>query len=150
MFFQKKKTSDPSKASSSIAPNDPNHIGTSLHIPRYPHSLLQHVKSQTLQPCSPYAATNQGDHDNIFTAFDPTLQNKNAIQLKYENLPEKGKWISILKVEPGTAFSELKCSLIPISLEQKHPEYEALSYTWGSYYEDATVQQNASKELMLV
>ncbi|KAL1600422.1 hypothetical protein SLS60_006807 [Paraconiothyrium brasiliense] len=144
MFLNKKPV-----PRSETPPQNPNHAGAGTHIPRYSHSLLQQVESQKLQPRSPYYITNQGDHDDFFTKTDPTLPPHTADKLTYEKLPP-GKWIRILKLEPGIIPYDIKCSLIPINLDEQHEQYEALSYTWGAYYDNPTAQEQASKDLRRV
>lgn len=118
-----------------IPPPNPNTAGAGFHIPAYPPSLLERIEAQKLQPRSPYAAYNQGDDDDFFTSTDPTLPPDTANKLEYDELPG-GRWIRILKLEPGLVFNALVCSLVPIDLDDpNHIEYEALSYTWGAYYD---------------
>ncbi|KAF1957067.1 HET-domain-containing protein, partial [Byssothecium circinans] len=43
--------------------------------------------------------------------------------------------IRVLKLKLGTAYMEIRCSLVHISLgDEEHIPYEAISYTWGKYY----------------
>jgi hypothetical protein len=145
-MFPQKETLPPAD----MPPQNPNYAGAGTHIPRYSPSLLQHVEDQKLKPRSPYYAINQGDDDDFFTSTDTTLPPHTANSLDYDGLPN-GNWIRILKLEPGLVFNELKCSLVPIDLddEQRQP-YEALSYTWGAYYDDPLVQARASEDLKRV
>src|SRR5262245_7036205 len=114
---------------------DPNDTGSGRHNQRYDQEYLnEHLESQALKPMSPF-----DDHDpneNWYTSTEPNLPpwGSDRPRLTYEPLP-KGRWIRVLKVEPGWAYLKIRCSLTQINLDDsEHWEYEAISYTWANYY----------------
>jgi hypothetical protein len=124
---------------SKVPPTDltnPNATGSGRHVPTYPPEQLEHVESQRFKARSPYWEKNQGDDDEFFSSIDETLPPFGVIQkLDYKPL-SKPHWIRVLKIEPGI-YTAVKCSLIHVNLDDnEHDEYEALSYTWGAYYDN--------------
>lgn len=113
-------TIDPMSGHLSRQNTDPNDTGSGFHIPQYSFEELRYFEGPSWNPRSPY-----------WDISDTT----SVDDLEYDELP-RPRWIRILKVEPGPINSPLKCSLIPINLDDKHIPYEALSYTWGQYYDN--------------
>jgi hypothetical protein len=119
------------------APPNPNATGSGRHIPKYAPEQLRYVESQRFRARSPYWEVNQGDEDDFFSGMDETLPPWDHWGLSYSRLPSENHWIRVLKVEPGVLYSAVKCSLIPVDLDSdRHQDYEAISYTWGQYYDD--------------
>ena len=115
-----------------------NATGSGIHVPKYPPDQLQHVESQRFKARSPYWDKNQGDDDGFFSYIDETLPPFDHRELNYEPLL-KPHWIRVLKLEPGVLYSSIKCSLIHVNLDDaEHQEYEAISYTWGQYYDNTS------------
>jgi hypothetical protein len=116
---------------------DPNNIGNGHHNPRYDQEYLEiHLEPQALKPMSPYDEVDLNENWHPYCEPDlPLCYGKPA----YRPLPHDTSkcWIRVMKLEPGWAYSELRCSLIHINIDDDdHVPYEAISYTWGKYYEN--------------
>ncbi|KAF1957077.1 hypothetical protein CC80DRAFT_380684, partial [Byssothecium circinans] len=47
------------------------------------------------------------------------------------------RWTRVLKLEPAKPCMPIRCSLMAIDLnDNDHVPYEAISYTWGPYYDE--------------
>jgi hypothetical protein len=60
----------------------------------------------------------------------------------YKKLPSRD-WIRILVVEPGKNQDRIICRLQLCSIRQGYPDYEALSYVWGSSKERIGITCNS-------
>jgi hypothetical protein len=119
--------------------SDLNDTGSGSHNPKYDKDYLDvHLESQAMKPMSPYDDPNP--NTDWYTSTEPDLPPYDPdSKLVYRPLsydPSK-RWIRVLKLEPGWVYLKLRCSLIHINIDDEdHVPYEAISYTWGKYYEN--------------
>jgi hypothetical protein len=81
----------------------------------------------------------------VFETVDPNTigGSSSASPSPYEYIPlnyKLGQEIRLLVVWPGELCDPLKCDIIHVNLEDQ-PKYEAVSYTWTSDDQDATLSQ---------
>ena len=124
---------------SNFLDDNPNDTGSGHHNPRYDQDYLNvHLESQALKPMSPYDSVNP--NAEWYQSTEPDLPPHDPdSKLTYRPLLDGSskRWIRVLKLEPGWAYLKLRCSLIHINIDDAdHVPYEAISYTWGKYYDN--------------
>jgi hypothetical protein len=62
----------------------------------------------------------------------------------YTPVDSPNRQTRLLVVEAGQSSDEIRCSLLPVYLQNDCPEFEALSYTWGQSYSPRHIVLNGS------
>lgn len=127
---------------------DPNDTGTGDHVPSYPREQLDHLQlldrmfaEHARLVESPYSEPSQADDVYFSPPGQYTLHSRNLNRFPDYKELQKPHWIRVLKVEPGIIYTDIQCSLIHVNLDDpRRREYEAISYTWGAYYEDPSLE----------
>ncbi|KAJ4295146.1 hypothetical protein N0V90_007156 [Kalmusia sp. IMI 367209] len=109
--------------------NEINNTGNGIHNIRYDQSYLEaHLESYALKPVSPY--DTRDPNESFYTTTEPDLPPPTT--------PEFPHLLSPLStaLDPRWVYMAIRVSLIHVDLDSpSHLPYEAISYTWGAYYD---------------